>query len=376
MNKPPTRSRCVFGLVIVITMFIALGFWPKGGMIQPDVAQAKITEWMTDPAKDGPPFDEHGPAMRAVIEVQNRHTRRLMTIPEVVGTAAGLSEADRPAVLVFLKGATPPGLLPDDLDGVPVVAKVTGAFVAMKPPPGKGPGNGGGGGANIDTTARFDRPVPIGVSTGNMGECSAGTIGARVKDSNGNVYALSNNHVYALENGAQGGSMILQPGRYDTACSLDPNNRIGTLSAFVSMYFNGTPNTVDAAIALTDTSSLGKGTPGDGYGIPKSATAVAAANAAVQKYGRTSKWTKGTIDGINATIRVGYGSGTALFVNQIVVVSNKPFIKSGDSGSLLVTDPGQNPVGLLFAGNSSGKFAIANPISAVLTAFGVTIDGE
>ena len=34
-----------------------------------------------------------------------------------------------------------------------------------------------------------------------------------------------------------------------------------------------------------------------------------------------------------------------------------------------------SPVGLLFAGNSSGTFAIANDIDAVLSRFGVTIDG-
>jgi hypothetical protein len=33
-------------------------------------------------------------------------------------------------------------------------------------------------------------------------------------------------------------------------------------------------------------------------------------------------------------------------------------------------------VGLLFAGNSSGKYAIANPIREVLNSFGVTIDGQ
>lgn len=41
-----------------------------------------------------------------------------------------------------------------------------------------------------------------------------------------------------------------------------------------------------------------------------------------------------------------------------------------------MTDPGTNPVGLLFAGDSSGKTAIANPIDAVLSAFGITIDGN
>jgi hypothetical protein len=374
MKNKRAGSGYVFGVVVVLALLLVLGLWPKGGMIRPDLAQAKITEWMADPATDGPPIDENHPGIQAAIAVQDRHTRRLLAIPEVVGTAVGLTESGQPAVLVFLKGAPPPGLLPENLEGVPVVAKLTGAFVAMKPPPGKGPGSGGGG--SIDPTNRFERPVPIGVSTGNEGECSAGTIGARVKDGSGNVYALSNNHVYALENAADPESDILQPGRYDTNCSIDSSNVIGTLFDFVELDFNGGENTVDAAIALTSTDNLANATPSDGYGTPKSSTVDAALNDAVQKYGRTTKLTKGTITGINATVNVGYSSGTARFVGQIVVYANKPFIKAGDSGSLLVTDPDLNPVGLLFAGTSSGKYAIANPIDDVLREFEVTIDDE
>ena len=89
--------------------------------------------------------------------------------------------------------------------------------------------------------------------------------------------------------------------------------------------------------------------------------------------------TKGTITGTNAILNVGYSSGTARFVGQIIVQSGKPFIKSGDSGSLLVVDGGEHdlkPVGLLFAGNRSGKLAVANQIDLVLGAFVVSIDGE
>ena len=57
-------------------------------------------------------------------------------------------------------------------------------------------------------------------------------------------------------------------------------------------------------------------------------------------------------------------------------MSKGRFLKAGDSGSLLVTDPGRNPVGLLFAGNRSGKLAIANPIDRVLGECGVTVDGD
>jgi hypothetical protein len=207
--------------------------------------------------------------------------------------------------------------------------------------------------------------VPIGVSTGNAGECSAGTIGARVK-SGSNVYALSNNHVYALENKAKIGSQVLQPGRYDAGCAADQANVIGTLASFVPITFStSASNTVDAAIAVSDVTKLGNATPSNGYGTPTSATATAAVGLAVQKYGRTSSLTKGTITGIDATILIEYGAGKARFVHQIVVQSPKPFIKPGDSGSLLVNNT-LNPVGLLFAGNSSGTYAVANRIQDVL----------
>jgi hypothetical protein len=223
----------------------------------------------------------------------------------------------------------------------------------------------------------FPRPAPIGVSTGNRGECSAGTIGCRVKGG-GNVYALSNNHVYALENKASIGSEVLQPGLYDTGCVYNSANVIGKLYKFIPIVFSRrASNKIDAAVALTNIGMVDNATPDDGYGIPSSTTATPSVNMPVQKYGRTTSLTKGTITGTNVIINVGYSSGTARFVNQIIVESDTAFIGAGDSGSLLVTDDGgKNPVGLLFAGTSDGKLAVANPIDAVLSAFGVTIDGS
>jgi hypothetical protein len=194
---------------------------------------------------------------------------------------------------------------------------------------------------------------------------------------------LSNNHVYANENNATPGDSVLQPGTYDGGIDpdIDSVDVIGTLSYFEPIIFStDANNTIDAAIALSvDVNGeplVGKATPSNGYGTPKIATVDASLNQKVQKYGRTSELTKGTITGINATINVGYGSGVAKFVDQITVQGIKPFIKGGDSGSLLVTDPDRNPVGLLFAGNRSGKFAVANRIDLVLTRFGVTVDVE
>jgi hypothetical protein len=322
---------------------------------------------LTAPSGQPPSLSVQGPeqqALGAAIAAQKRHTDLVLAIPGVVGTAVGFARDGRPAVKVYVKGAGVAGL-PEEFEGIPVVVEATGEFFALS------------GGA-VDNTAIFTPPVPIGVSTGNEGQCSAGTISARVKDAT-NVYALSNNHVYALENTAPIGSRVLQPGLFDTDCVLAENNVLGTLFAFQPISFRRKANnTIDAAIALSSTAALGNATPaGAGYGTPNQISVAAFVNQAVQKYGRTTSLTHGTVTAINATVLVGYSSGNARFVNQVIVQSGTQFIGAGDSGSLLVTDDvNDNPVGLLFAGNGSGTLAVANPIGLVLTRFGVRVDGK
>ncbi|MGB7291679.1 MAG: MopE-related protein [Thermodesulfobacteriota bacterium] len=381
-------------------------------------------------AKSQPPFSP--PGLDIAMEVQEAHTPSLMANPSVVGTAVGLDAQGEPVIQVFLKNNRVKGI-PFDLEGIPVETLVTGEIFAVKGPPGgaasgnkcdrdgdrylKNNGRCGGNDCNdndssinpgatevcgdgidnncdgsVDEGCSSPTPTPtptpapaesgtidIGVSTGNELECSSGTITARVKDGIGNVYAMSNNHVYALENSAPIGSDVGHPGKADSLqlCLSALSNVIGPLFDYVPIIFStGANNTVDAAIATTSTSILKKSTPSACYGTPKSQTVVAAAGMNVQKCGRTTSLTKGVITGINATVNIGYDSGTARFVNQIVVESNTAFIKPGDSGSLLVTDPGRNPTGLLYAGTQDGKLAIANEIDDVLSAFNVTIDGE
>lgn len=313
------------------------------------------------------------PGLERAIEVQERHTHRLMANPNVVGTAVGVNRAGVAAVMILTKVPGVSGL-PRELEGVPVVVKVTGEIVALPNPhkPGGKPKP-----KPVDPTARFDRPVPIGVSTGHP-DITAGTIGCRVKDKDGNVYALSNNHVYANENRASIGDNVLQPGSYDGG--KDPDDAIGTLADFEPIKFDGSENTMDAAIAGSSTALLGNATPSDGYGTPKSTTAEAFINLGVKKYGRTTSQTKGRVTGINATVDVMYDSGTARFVKQIMIGPGG-FSAGGDSGSLVVIDAKRKnkeddhkPVGLLFAGSS--LVTIANPIDQVLDRFDVTIDGE
>lgn len=310
------------------------------------------------------------PGLAKALAAQAKHTDRLLKVAGVVGTAVGLGSDGKAEVRLLTRT---PGVrgLPSSVDGIPVSVVVTGEIRAI-PAAANAPVRPAVGG--VRTTARFARPVPIGVSTGNAGECSSGTIGARVK-SGTTTYALSNNHVYALENHAAIGSTVLQPGRYDLNCASGSNGFLGTLSKFVSINFSTNANNrVDAAIAAASTANLGKSTPSNGYGTPSTSTVAASLNQAVQKYGRTTGLTTGSVVGINVTLNVGYGSGTARFVGQIWIRGKGQFSRAGDSGSLIV-DSSRRPVGLLFAGSSNGD-TFANQIGDVFSALGVSIDGN
>jgi PKD repeat protein len=295
-------------------------------------------------------------ALERAIAAQEKHTKVLMAINDVEGTAVGLDENDQFAVKVY---TARPGVagIPANLENVPVQVVVTGKFVAR-----------------ADPTARFIRPVPIGVSTGHP-DITAGTIGCRVTDGTF-VYALSNNHVYANQNDASLGDYVIQPGSYDGG-SL-PDDYLGQLHDFQPIDFSGGNNTIDAAIAMSTTDLLSAATPSDGYGTLSKAIVSPVLGMLVQKYGRTTGWTHGQISGINVTVNVCYESfmdlfciKQARFVNQITITPGG-FSGGGDSGSLIVTDDNKNPVGLLFAG--SDTMTIANPIGPVLSRFGVTVD--
>jgi hypothetical protein len=299
------------------------------------------------------------PGILKAKEVQGRYSERLMSIPGVVGHGIGLSSEGKAEIRIFVMRHGIPDI-PVALEGIPSKAVITGMVVAHE-----------------DPTKWFQRPVPIGVSTGHP-QITAGTIGCRVVDLYGNVYALSNNHVYANQNDAKSGDSALQPGPYDGG--KDPDDRIGILDEWVDINFSGGVNYMDAAIAISSTGELGYSTPSDdGYGAPDSNPTPAALDMLVKKYGRTTGLTEGTVSELNVTVDVCYETlgffrckKLARFVDQIGI-SPGTFSAGGDSGSLIVTQEGNNPVGLLFAGSSIRTFA--NPIEPVLTHFKVTVDG-
>ena len=368
LSRFPKNTFCI--ALVVLTL--CLTNWTGGdSWIGSNVAEAKVEQMGADLDEYPPGFDKANPAIQAIIAIQERHTDSLIMEPGILGTAVGLGESRAPLILVFAKSfdSAKRASIPDKLEGVPVIVKVTGEIRALKPPTNKGskPNK-----ERVDATARFDRPVPIGVSTGHF-NITAGTIGCKVTD-NVDVWALSNNHVYADENQAAIDDIVLQPGAFDGGEG--PLDVIGTLDDFEPIDFSGGENFIDAAIALSSNGDLSNSTPSDGYGTPKTATAEPYIGMPVMKYGRTTQQTKGRVYAINAIVNVGYDSGVALFVNQIIITPGN-FSAPGDSGSLIVGGRKPNtrkPVGLLFAG--SNAITVANPIDAVLDRFGVNIDGE
>lgn len=308
-------------------------------------------------------------ALAAALSAHATHATSLVDREGVVAAGVGVDVLGRPAVKVYVTDATF-AALPATLDGgVPVTVDVIGEVWAWGDHPAYDPADT----REATPAARFERPVPIGVSGGHPA-ISAGTIGARVTDGS-RLYALSNNHVFAAENQASIDDKVLQPGPLDGG--VDPADAFATLSDFEPVKFSfGSSNTIDAAVALSSEDELGNATLDDGYGTPRSETTSPKIGLGVKKYGRTTGFTQGSIDAIMATVNVRYRQGTARFVDQILI---KPggFSAGGDSGSLVVADGGRDdnkPVGLIFAGST--VVSIANPIDPVLKRFGVAIDGN
>lgn len=318
-----------------------------------------------------PQFGQSGQqGLDRAIEAQTKHTPALMRLSGVQGTAVGLLPSGQVGIRVFVAGPVLPPL-PSALEGVPVSGELTGLFMARS-----------------DPTQRL-RPAALGYSVGHP-SITAGSIGFRVVDVFGDVHFLSNNHVLAAANQANLGDPILQPGTFDGGTL--PADQIGTLSARQLIDFNGGSNLMDAALARTSRAEVSNASPtDDGYGTPSSTiwgdgngdglfdNRNALLGLTVEKYGRTTRLTEGTITGVNANVSVCYDAilwiclAQANFVDQIIIEPGT-FSDGGDSGSGIVSVAGLHPVGLLFAG--SPTITIANRIDLVLNHFNVTLDDD
>lgn len=313
----------------------------------------------------------------------------LLSKPNVVAVGIGFKTTDgRPtdelAVIASVVAKQPRErlaareMVPPRLDGVPTDVVATGPIFAFQ--------------------GRTDRvrPAPGGVSIGHFA-ITAGTLGCVVKKG-GRIQILSNNHVLANSNDATVGDPIIQPGSADGG--RDPDDRIALLSEFVPIEFDDLGSTCPmgnaAAGALNAIAAvLGSGTrlravrPLQAENLVDCAIAEPLDVGAVdphildigtiaglaegrlrlpiQKSGRTTGHTTGTIQQVDVTVQVSYGVGrSATFVDQLMAGAMS---QGGDSGSA-VLDMDRNLVGLLFAGSTNST--IINRIQNVLQLLDVT----
>jgi hypothetical protein len=220
------------------------------------------------------------------------------------------------------------------------------------------------------------RPVRPGGSVGHP-EVSAGTLGGFVRvPGHPGLHLLSNNHVLACSDAAAVGDPVVQPGTADGGVEGD---RVATLSAFQRFNAHGA-SLVDAAVAALDDGV--EGDPGD---YPEGPLAAGVAlptdidpDELVEKVGRTTGHTAGRITAVEVDgVGVQYDSGVHTFDDQIEIEGlTGPFSDGGDSGSVIWQSRDRVPIGLLFAGSSTGGSAgggvtFANPLATVMSTLGV-----
>ena len=327
-------------------------------------------------------LSKESPEVKAVMAVQDRHTTALMSDRNVVGTAAGLTEDGRLAVLVLLEVAAPSGArgtysIPQNLEGVPVVSEVVGKIRPL---------------AVSDHQVKQTPPIQLGTSGGwrydlANGYCCSGTLGSLVHVGT-TQYVLSNYHVFWGDivpggNGrvATAGDPVIQPGMVDISCNANNAQNVATLSGSGSLPGAN----VDVGYAQVISGMVSSNGAILEVGTISASTTGAFIGQGVKKSGRSSGLTRSSVNGLNATVSVGYdnecagGSAfTKTFSGQILIKNKNrgsSFLIAGDSGSLMVEDASTNPraVGLLYAGSSTT--AVANPIGDVLSWIGSNAGG-
>lgn len=290
-----------------------------------------------------------------------------------VGFTPGLEEE---RVIVYVTKGSQKALksIPHEVEGVPVSAYVMGKLKAGPAPA----MSSSGCGHYFERQGRF----ACGGSCAPSREQYAGTLGAFLTDGS-RYYALSNNHVFAACNHTPVGMPILAPATMDAR----PNRRSPSeLCLFENMVElrSGVPGLVapmmlDAAFAEVRDSAVissWQGDDVDGYDTPGTVTAPRS-GMRVKKFGRTTGFTTGTIEAFVPTPWVlPYKSrrfnAEVWFQDTWTIRTDdgSAFALPGDSGSLVVTEDGNSAVGLIFAVNNRGGYAIFCELSRVLAAFG------
>ena len=231
-------------------------------------------------------------------------------------------------------------------------------------------------GLNAQITSHPGSTHQMGGSCGNLHDtngqfCCGGTLGALVSDGT-KQYILSNNHVLGLLGASSTGDPISQPGLVDNSCQ--SGRTVANLTLSLPLSPTATAPQFDAAIAEVIPGELDSSGSILNLGVPGPSPVTPVKNLKVTKMGDATGVTTGTIQQTVANLNIGYSDScrpnapTIPLQNLMIIQGDNqtPFSAQGDSGSLIVTTAGHNPVGLLVAGN--GTVTAAQPIADVLGA--------
>jgi hypothetical protein len=213
------------------------------------------------------------------------------------------------------------------------------------------------------------RPLRPGLSVAHP-TVSAGTLGGFVRTAGG-LALLSNNHVLAASNAAFPGDTVLQPGPADRGTAGD---RVATLGAFERLRPDAR-NLVDAAVATLEADVPAE--PGDLPGGRLGSVVVHPLeidpDEEVEKVGRTTGHTRGRVSAVEVDgVAVQYDEAVHTFDDQVEIEGRSgAFSAGGDSGSVIWRSRDRAPLGLLFAGSTTGGsggsgVTFANPLATVL----------
>jgi hypothetical protein len=265
---------------------------------------------------------------------------------------------NRPAVRLYVirkldrRLIRPENILPSHIDNVETDVIETGKFRAQVP-----------------LARKHRRPAQPGCSVGfqlpapHDDLIMAGTFGALVERGTSR-FVLSNNHVLAAENQLPIGSAIYQPGLLDQG---DPaTDAIARLSQFVPLIASA-DNRVDCAIAELIDPSFGKARVISKVGkLSSDQPFDAIEGIRVEKVGRGTGYTTGTVFDVSATITLDYELGELKFMDQILIRGESgPFSEYGDSGAVVVEMDSGQATGLLIGGST--EYSVVNHLDDVLT---------
>jgi len=252
--------------------------------------------------------------------------------------------------------------VPDTLAGLPVDIEFDSEFTDLRFYPNR-PGNPLADPNTAQHRSCHDEPIPGGVQIQPRTARWVGTLGTACSFLDGDRKRqwglLSNWHVLCA------GAFK----RRHPLCQPDTTNPVIAHLDDWHPVDSSLTNYIDAAVAdsrIDGLHSVGPAILGASrvHPIPVHAEL----NLPVMKSGRTTGITEGLCVGVAAAVKINYGTFVAAFVDQdLFEGTDQNFSAAGDSGSLIFTDPGSQPVSLLFAGG--GRLTIGNPIRRVIQRF-------